>query len=63
MHLKHHIMDVAFRTNGTLHEFMPNQKINRTFEMENTLFPVQLEYLEFEMLTEDTSQLTNAHCV
>ena len=44
--------------NGTIHEFVPNHKITRTFEMENTPFPVQLEYLEFESLTPDTSKLT-----
>lgn len=44
--------------NGTIHEFIPNQKITRTFEMENTPFPVQLEFLEFEGLTDDTSKLT-----
>lgn len=49
---------VVFRANGTIHEFVPNQKITRTFEMENTPFPVQLEYLEFEKLTDDTSKLT-----
>jgi uncharacterized protein YndB with AHSA1/START domain len=43
--------------NGTIHEFVPNQKITRTFEMENTPFPVQLEFLEFEKLTDDTSKL------
>ncbi|HTB52434.1 MAG TPA: SRPBCC domain-containing protein [Ferruginibacter sp.] len=43
--------------NGTIHEFVPNQKITRTFEMENTPFGVQLEFLEFEKLTEDTSRL------
>ena len=50
--------NVVFRANGTIHEFIPNQKITRTFEMENTTFPVQLEYLEFEKLTDDTSKLT-----
>jgi uncharacterized protein YndB with AHSA1/START domain len=44
--------------NGTIHEFVPEQKITRTFEMENTPFAVQLEYLEFEQLTDDTSKLT-----
>jgi uncharacterized protein YndB with AHSA1/START domain len=44
--------------NGTIHEFIPNQKITRTFEMENTPFAVQLEFLEFEKLTDDTSKLT-----
>ena len=46
------------RFNGTIHEFSPNQKITRTFEMENTPFGIQLEFLEFEKLTEDTSKLT-----
>lgn len=50
--------NVVFRANGTIHEFVPNQKITRTFEMENTTFPVQLEYLEFEKLTDYTSKLT-----
>ncbi len=44
--------------NGTIHEFTPDKKITRTFEMENTPFPVQLEFLEFEKLTADTSKLT-----
>jgi len=44
--------------NGTIHEFVPNRKITRTFEMENTPFAVQLEFLEFETLTDDTSKLT-----
>lgn len=43
--------------NGTIHEFVPNQKITRTFEMENTPFGVQLEFLEFEKLTDETSRL------
>ncbi|HEU5290882.1 MAG TPA: SRPBCC domain-containing protein [Cyclobacteriaceae bacterium] len=46
------------RFSGTIHEFVPNQKITRTFEMENTPFGVQLEFLEFESLTEETSKLT-----
>lgn len=50
--------NVVFRANGSIHDFTPNQKIIRTFEMENTPFPVQLEYLEFEKLTDDTSKLT-----
>ncbi|GAB3414367.1 SRPBCC family protein [Niabella aquatica] len=53
-----HNGNVVFRANGTIHEFIPNQRITRTFEMENTSFPVQLEYLEFENLTGDTSKLT-----
>ncbi len=50
--------NVVFRANGTIHEFSPNRKITRTFEMENSPFPVQLEFLEFEKLTDDTSKLS-----
>ncbi|WP_118952988.1 SRPBCC domain-containing protein [Taibaiella helva] len=49
---------VVFAANGTVHTFIPNQKIIRTFEMENGPFEVQLEYLEFEALDEETSKLT-----
>jgi len=49
--------NVAFRANGVIHEFIPNRKITRTFEMENTPFGVQLEIYEFEPLTEDASKL------
>ena len=48
---------VLFRANGVLHEFKTNQKITRTFEMENTPFGVQREFYEFEQLTADTSKL------
>ena len=48
--------------NGVIHEFAPNRKITRTFEMENAPFDVQLEFLEFEKLTGDTSKL-NMHIV
>ena len=44
--------------NGTIHKFVPNQTIIRTFEMENTSFGVQLDFLKFEQLTEHTSKLT-----
>ena len=43
--------------NGTIHEFVPNEKITRTCEMENTPFPIQLEFLEFKKLTDDTSKV------
>jgi uncharacterized protein YndB with AHSA1/START domain len=49
---------VVFAANGTIHQFVPNEKITRTFEMENTPFPVQIEYLEFEKLTDSRSRLT-----
>jgi len=44
--------------NGVIHEFIPNRKITRTFEMDNTSFGVQLEIHEFEQLTDDSSKLT-----
>jgi len=50
--------NVAFSANGVIHEFIPNRKITRTFEMENTPYGVQLEVYEFEPLTGDTSKLT-----
>ncbi|MBS1653127.1 MAG: SRPBCC domain-containing protein [Bacteroidetes bacterium] len=53
-----HKGNVVFRANGTIHEFVPNQKIIRTFEIENMPIGVQLEFLEFEKLTDDTSKLT-----
>lgn len=43
---------------GVIHEFSPNAKITRTFEMENASFGAQLEFLEFEELTSSTSKLT-----
>ncbi|MGX5690679.1 SRPBCC family protein [Arcticibacter tournemirensis] len=49
---------VVFAANGVVLEFVPNEKITRTFEMENSPFPVQLEFFEFEKLTDDTSRLT-----
>jgi uncharacterized protein YndB with AHSA1/START domain len=50
------------RFNGVIHEFDPNKKIIRTFEMENTQFGIQLEIYEFEQLSEDTSKL-NMHVI
>jgi uncharacterized protein YndB with AHSA1/START domain len=49
---------VVFSANGTILEFVPNEKITRTFKMENSPFPVQLEFFTFEKLNEDTSKLT-----
>jgi len=49
--------NVVFRANGTIHDFVVNEKITRTFEMENTTFPIQLEFLEFKALNENTSEL------
>ncbi|WP_080055821.1 SRPBCC domain-containing protein [Spirosoma aerolatum] len=44
--------------NGVFHEFVPNRKITRTFEMESAPFGAQLEFLEFNERTPTTSQLT-----
>ena len=49
--------NVVFRANGVIHEFIPDRKIIRTFEMENTPFGVQLEIYNFEKLTDETSKL------
>ena len=49
--------NILLQSNGVIHDLVMNEKITRTFEMENTPFPVQLEYLEFEKLTEQTSKL------
>jgi len=50
--------NVVFRANGVVHDFVPNERITRTFEMENTNFAPQLEFLNFEKLTDNTSKLT-----
>lgn len=50
--------NVAFKAHGVIHDFIPNQKITRTFEMENSPFDVQLEFLEFEATSEQNSRLT-----
>jgi uncharacterized protein YndB with AHSA1/START domain len=54
--------NVLFQANGVIHEFSPNRKITRTFEMGNTPFGVQLEVYEFEKLTDDRSKL-NMHVI
>ncbi len=54
--------NVVFMASGVIHEFIPNRKITRTFEMENAPFGVQLEIYEFEEVTESTSKL-NIHVI
>ena len=54
--------NMAFRADGVIHEFITDQKITRTFEMENTPFGVQLEIYTFEKLSDDTSRL-NMHVI
>jgi len=53
-----HEGNVMFKANGTIHKLIPNQEMVRTFEMENTPIGVQLEFLNFEKVTEDKSKLT-----
>lgn len=50
--------NVVFKANGVIHKVITNQLIIRTFEMENTPFDPQLEFLNFEKLTENTSKLS-----
>ena len=54
--------NVVFKANGAIHEFIPNKKITRTFEMDNAPFGVQLEIYEFEKITDNTSKL-NMHVI
>src|SRR5690606_14268982 len=53
-----HEEQVVFAANGVILEFVPNEKITRTFEMENSPFPVQLEFLSFEEIIEEKSKIT-----
>lgn len=50
--------NVVFRANGAIHRVVENQKIIRTFEMENTSIGVQLEFLDFEKISMERSKLT-----
>lgn len=43
---------------GTIHDIVPDTRITRTFEMENSGFGAQLEFLEFEALGTNKSKLT-----
>jgi uncharacterized protein YndB with AHSA1/START domain len=48
----------VFSANGVFHEFIQDKKIIRTFEMDPSSFQVQIEFIEFEALSDDTSKLT-----
>lgn len=50
--------NVIFTASGVFHDFETDKKITRTFEMSDSPFDVQLEFLSFEGLTEDTSRIT-----
>lgn len=49
---------IVFQAHGVIHEFLPNQRITRTFEMENAGFAPQLEFLKFDELTAEKSRLS-----
>ncbi|XDD48399.1 SRPBCC domain-containing protein [Leptospira sp. WS39.C2] len=49
---------VLFRANGVLLNLIEDKSFVRTFEMENTGFPIQLEFFTFETITENKSKLT-----
>lgn len=49
--------NVVFRANGVIHEIETDRRITRTFEMENSPFCAQLEFLEFEAVNADRSRL------
>lgn len=52
----------VFGATGVIHEFIPNQKITRTFEMDGSPYGVQLEVYEFEKVSDETSKL-NMHVI
>ena len=49
---------VVFGAHGVIHDLVPNQKITRTFEMDQAAFDAQLEFLEFESLGKTSSRLS-----
>jgi len=49
---------IVSSVSGVIHEFIPNRKIIRTFEVENAPIGVQLEIYDFEPLTDHTSRLS-----
>jgi len=53
-----HNGNLVFKANGTIHSFLHNEKIVRTFEIENMLIGVQLEFLEFSKISDEQSKLT-----
>lgn len=53
-----HNGNVVFKAHGTIHSFLHNEKIVRTFEMENMPIGIQLEFLEFSNISDDKSKLT-----
>ena len=50
--------NVVFKASGVIHDFVSNERIVRTFEMDHINFAPQLEFLEFEKLSDESSKLT-----
>ncbi len=48
---------VVFKANGTIHKIETNNQITRTFEMDNPLIGIRLEFLDFESVTTESSRL------
>lgn len=48
---------IMFSAQGVYHEVTPSSRIVRTFKMDHPDFDVQLEFMDFSALTEDTSLL------
>jgi len=49
--------NVVFSAQGVIRDIVANQKLTRTFEMDNTPFGVQLELYTFEKVSDTTSRL------
>lgn len=49
--------NIVFQAHGVIHDLVSNQKIIRTFEMANAPFGCQLEFLQFDKLSDDSSIL------
>ncbi|MFN4363871.1 SRPBCC domain-containing protein [Chryseobacterium hispalense] len=50
--------DIVFTAHGTIHDIIPEKMIVRTFQMINTPFPAQMEFLEFEKISDEKSKIT-----
>ena len=49
--------DLVFTAHGTIHDIIPEKMIVRTFQMINTPFPAQMEFLEFEKISDEKSKI------
>ena len=57
MQISDAVGNVMAVTHGVIHDFIPNRKIVRTFQVEGAPMGVQLEVYDFEKITDDTSKL------